>query len=292
MRIVKPFLFLLLLSVFILQSCSIEKRLYTNGYSFQWKKNEATTKPALSEVVAQVKKQPKKAITQSAKEDPSFFTNQYEPLMASAENKKGIILFALDSTGCDTLVMRNETEIKARVIEITSTEIKYKYCDNVNGPTYVSYRYEVSYIKYANGRLESFKDEYAPSRQVQNQNNQNQNQYQSQGQNQYQYQNNQQNYNLYYGSDKWVEGRVKKLSVISAVFGFISLVPYFGIPGIFIAMNSGFKALRLIKKNERELGIHKQKAWMGIGLAILAIILYIAFFVYLLAKAGVLHFII
>jgi hypothetical protein len=273
MRTIKSFLYLFLFFSFIFQSCSIEKRRYTNGYNLQWKKNNQSVKTDNSdEILAQKKQQPKMEDLVAAFEESALALKNIN-LTASNDNKKGIIVFTLDSAGCDTLVMRNETEIKAKVIEITPTEIKYKYCDNVTGPTYVSYRYEVSYIKYANGRLDSFKDEFAPIKSVQD--------------------NNQVNYS-YNARDNgrdnsnWIEEKVKKRSVVSTVFGFISLVPFFGIPAIFIGLSNGLKALRLIKKNERELGIYKQRAFIGIALTVFALLVYILLWVYLLWKAGLL----
>ncbi|HXD91763.1 MAG TPA: hypothetical protein VNX01_01045 [Bacteroidia bacterium] len=270
MRTIKSFLYLFLFFSFVFQSCSIEKRRYTNGYSLQWKKNNQSIKTNNSdEVLTQKKQQPKMEDVVAAFEESARSLNNIGVVTASTEKKKGIVLFAPDSTGCDTLVMRNETEIKAKIIEITPTEIKYKYCDNVAGPTYVSYRYEVSYIKYANGRLDSFKDEFAPIKQAQN--------------------NNQANYS--YNSldnNNWMAERVNKKSVLSMVFGFISLVPFFGIPAIFIGLSNGLKALRLIKKNDRELGIYKQRAFIGIALAAIVLIVYIVLWVYLLWKAGLL----
>src|SRR6185312_2797353 len=158
MRIIKSFFYLFLVLSFAFQSCSVEKRHYTNGYSFQWKKNNHSAKiENPDDGLTQAKQQPNKNEVSLASKELKFSEKNIDALMASSEKKKGIVLLKPDSAGCDTLIMRNETEIKAKVIEITPTEIKYKYCDNVTGPTYVSYRYEVSYIKYANGRLDSFK---------------------------------------------------------------------------------------------------------------------------------------
>jgi len=272
MRTIKSFLYLFLFFSFVFQSCSVEKRRYTSGYSLQWKKSKHNPKTddLKEEALTQTKHQPEK--TTLTFKDLSAFT-------ASLEKKKGIIVFTPDSTGCDTLIMRNEVEIKAKVIEITPTEIKYKYCDNVTGPTYVSYRYEVSYIKYANGKLDSFKDEFAPIKSAQNNN-----YIQSNNQSTISYSNN------IHDDSNWMNGRAKKLSLISVIFGFISYVPFFGIPGIIIGLSSGLKALRLIKKNERELGVYKQKALIGVALAAVALLIYIVLWVYLLWKAGLLPF--
>lgn len=51
----------------------------------------------------------------------------------------------------DLIIKRNADEIQAKVLEVTSTEIKYKKSSNPNGPTYSIPRNEVFLIKYANG---------------------------------------------------------------------------------------------------------------------------------------------
>ena len=287
MRTIKYFLYLFLFFSFVFQSCSVEKRRYTSGYSLQWKKNKHNSKTddLKEEALTQTKFQSKKEEATTVSEKKTLTFKDLSAFTASLEKKKGIIVFTPDSTGCDTLIMRNDVEIKAKVIEITPTEVKYKYCDNVTGPTYVSYRYEVSYIKYANGKLDSFKDEFAPIKSAPNNNYVQGNNYvQSNNQSTISYSNNIRD------DSNWMNGRAKKLSLISVIFGFISYVPFFGIPGIIIGLSSGLKALRLIKKNERELGVYKQKALIGVALAAVALLIYIVLWVYLLWKAGLLPF--
>jgi hypothetical protein len=61
----------------------------------------------------------------------------------------------------DRLVKKDKTEIKAKVLEITDTDIKYKKFENLNGPTYSIKKKELSVIIYANGQLETFDVEVA-----------------------------------------------------------------------------------------------------------------------------------
>lgn len=75
---------------------------------------------------------------------------------------KKILLFLLGilvmhiTNAQDTIVLRNNTIIKAKVIEIGTTEIKYKKIDNPDGPTYNIKKSEVQAIKYANGTSDAF----------------------------------------------------------------------------------------------------------------------------------------
>jgi len=68
---------------------------------------------------------------------------------------------------CDLITLKNGQEIKAQVTEIGTSEIKYKKCDNISGPTYSMKRNEVFMIKYANGSKDFFGNE-KPSNQNQN----------------------------------------------------------------------------------------------------------------------------
>ena len=56
----------------------------------------------------------------------------------------------------DVITLRNGDEIKAKVTEITSSEIKYKRFDNFDGPTVVIAKSDVFFINYENGTREVF----------------------------------------------------------------------------------------------------------------------------------------
>lgn len=53
--------------------------------------------------------------------------------------------------GQDNIVLKNGTEIKAKVLEVSATQIKYRKQDNLDGPVYTSGVGEVLLINYANG---------------------------------------------------------------------------------------------------------------------------------------------
>lgn len=55
---------------------------------------------------------------------------------------------------CDVITMKDGKDVEAKVLEISTTEIKYKNCDNLEGPTISVLRKEVFSIKYANGKKE------------------------------------------------------------------------------------------------------------------------------------------
>ena len=56
----------------------------------------------------------------------------------------------------DLILTKTSDIIKAKVTEISSTEIKYKKFDNENGPTYSILKSEIKSITYQNGEKEEF----------------------------------------------------------------------------------------------------------------------------------------
>lgn len=58
----------------------------------------------------------------------------------------------------DVIVMKDQSTIMSKVLEITSTEIKYKKWDNQDGPLYSVSRSEVVSINFENGEVEIFNE--------------------------------------------------------------------------------------------------------------------------------------
>lgn len=56
----------------------------------------------------------------------------------------------------DVIVKTDNSTILSKVLEISSTEIKYKKWDNQDGPLYTISRSEVASINYENGEIETF----------------------------------------------------------------------------------------------------------------------------------------
>jgi len=61
------------------------------------------------------------------------------------------LLLTLFCYSQDLIIKRNADEIQAKVLEVTSSEIRYKKSSNPDGPTYSILRSEVFMIKYENG---------------------------------------------------------------------------------------------------------------------------------------------
>ncbi len=73
-----------------------------------------------------------------------------------------IILFASSSNfikAQDTLTMRSGENIIVKIIEVGSSEVKYKKIDNLNGPSFSILKSEVSMIQYENGSKDVLKED-------------------------------------------------------------------------------------------------------------------------------------
>ncbi|MFY9307547.1 MAG: DUF4190 domain-containing protein [Bacteroidia bacterium] len=146
MRSIRP-LFFLLLAVILLHSCSVTQRRYMPGYSISWNKQNNETGKA--------------TLPSENTDAQQFTTNEELPLTASADYipstpKPGFIHNPKRKTfdECDIITLKNGTEVRAKVLEINPTEIKYKKCDNVDGPTIIINKSDASKIKYSNGITE------------------------------------------------------------------------------------------------------------------------------------------
>ncbi len=59
----------------------------------------------------------------------------------------------------DTLSMRSGENILVKVIEVGTSEVKYKKIDNLNGPVFSILKSDLLVIKYENGTKEDFSKE-------------------------------------------------------------------------------------------------------------------------------------
>ncbi|PBQ34066.1 hypothetical protein CNR22_20550 [Sphingobacteriaceae bacterium] len=151
----KLFLFL---PFFLLLSCSVQKRKYQNGFYVDWHAKNSKKETYASRTY---KKAPVTAAETQEKQEIA-----HENLPALNRNdltfQKSIKANTPPEDTCDVLVFKDGSEIKGKVKEIGSSEIKYKRCDIPDGPTYVSKTSEIFMIKYSNGTREVIKSEPAP----------------------------------------------------------------------------------------------------------------------------------
>jgi len=55
------------------------------------------------------------------------------------------------SSECDNIILKDGKEISAKIIEITPDIIKYKKCNNLDGPLISIYKSDVLMLRYADG---------------------------------------------------------------------------------------------------------------------------------------------
>jgi hypothetical protein len=145
---------LLALSIlFILSSCTIGKRRYMSGYNINWKHKKANTE---TKDYAKLEPSPsQKTETEDMNQSLVYASTEKDiPVFIKKENV---------NEGCDIITMKNGEEIKAKVIEITETQIKYRLCNNNDSPIRSVEKSNVFMVKYANGSKEMFDKEVTKS---------------------------------------------------------------------------------------------------------------------------------
>ncbi len=76
------------------------------------------------------------------------------------------ILFCQFLKAQDTILKFNGEKIAAKITEITTTEVKYKKIDFLDGPLYILNKSDIQLIKYANGLKEEFQVQQPKDQQI------------------------------------------------------------------------------------------------------------------------------
>jgi hypothetical protein len=234
---------------FLFYSCAVQKRKYQKGYHVVWHKAQNHTdrqKKVVSKNKTSQIEDPQKTVqsTKQISEPAPDLVSSADPHLSFAELKRQNHLNKKDEP-CDEIIFRDGTESKAKVIEITPTEIKYKKCDNLEGPTYIAKKAEVFMIKYANGSREVFKETVADETKTQKKNK---------------------------NVDK-SKLRFQPFAILSLVFGILSFILYFTIIFGPLAIVFGNIALRKIEAQpEIYKGESMATAGKTLGIVFLSII--------------------
>jgi hypothetical protein len=160
---------LLSLSLLLFFSCAVQKRKYQKGYYVSWNRSSTAKKEKTQEAwrnnpgsfeIAAVR--PSSPVTEPGNTDITTFPEkQKTELITPLKNPEKPA--AQKNEGCDDLIFKDGSEVKGKVSEISSTEVKYKKCDMPDGPVYVVKKSELFMIRYANGTREVFKEEVKPN---------------------------------------------------------------------------------------------------------------------------------
>lgn len=147
---INGFIWLLIVLVFIFSSCSLQKRHYTNGFYVENNLSGKKTDKRYGEDTLP-------SVLKAAK--PLKGKRSSAVLSVQAPNKKTNAMYVNPPSfktidGCDTLILRDGTVILSYIKEIYPTEIKYKYCDEIDGPLRTINKADVKSIIYSNGLKE------------------------------------------------------------------------------------------------------------------------------------------
>lgn len=145
------FYILLIISI-LLGACSVQKRIYRKGYHVVWdhKKYEDVKKNVVAKNVQE------KIIHQEVAEKVMVSSSRD---LIDVRPKPSLLL--KDTCG-DKLLLQNAEELSVKVIEVSESSIKYKRCDNLNGPLFTISKTKVALITYANGTKETIIAEPEP----------------------------------------------------------------------------------------------------------------------------------
>jgi Domain of unknown function (DUF4190) len=246
---------LILLAVLSLYSCSVQKRKYRQGfYISRIDKKQVNTKQTHSikrhETVTE--KQKVAVIDKASILEPKVIASvdaHIEPI-----KRHKLLAFKRQAPDSfDLIVLRNGEEVKAKVIEMTSDEVKYKKFNMLNGPLYVTKKSEIFIITYANGTRETFKLE--PKTNIESNRGKSDSNNNNDG-------------------DK----EENENALLALVFGIAGLVIGFGsIPAIIL----GRRALKEIRENPKKYsGEVMAKIGIGLGIAKLALLVLILFLIF------------
>lgn len=154
----KNVLAILILATFLIQSCAIQKRHYRNGYdiTFKTSKKNSAKKNDVEKL--------NRIETTHASLESDIQTN-HQMIASSNQDMRSIVLAPTQTNtqndeSCDVIYFRNNKVVSAKVVEISSTDIKYKRCDNLDGPLIVVDKNSVKSILYKNGDTETFTENY------------------------------------------------------------------------------------------------------------------------------------
>lgn len=142
--------------------CSVQKRTYRNGYHIAWaNKAHVVVKTQTSEVVMVAPIKMEEIETEIVK------SNDHKSLTVSRDNNLSSDLFEkTDRTGIDSkdscgdvMLLKNGDRISIKVVEVDRLKIKYKRCDNLDGPLFIMHKGSIAMLEYANGMKENLEIE-------------------------------------------------------------------------------------------------------------------------------------
>ncbi|MGZ3866304.1 MAG: TM2 domain-containing protein [Bacteroidia bacterium] len=171
---VKSFVFIysaLIITLVVINACSINKRVYRSGYNIEWRGRPG--KPVQKELSSnkylhdkgdhEIANPLKGELIASADNEVSpSKTPQYILKTNSLIKKNPREIVDV----CDTIFFKNGLQIKAKISEISASEIKYRMCDNPEGPLFIKDVSEIAYVRHTNGTITEFSNHVTANNQA------------------------------------------------------------------------------------------------------------------------------
>lgn len=168
-------LIFIIFTLILVSSCTVQKRLHNRGVHVVWHKTyknkgvESNNKNFEENKISSVKQTEQNQVEEitsniisTVNEDNGIIASNEEFLPLTQQSKRPLI--SNPNVECDLIILRNGKEILGKVIEVNNEDIKYRSCDNLDGPIYSIYVDVVLMIRYVNGKKDVFDQEQEPVR--------------------------------------------------------------------------------------------------------------------------------
>ena len=158
------------IAVISLPSCTLQKRQHASGYHIEWHNKKDTplryprTQATTGNLTLSDEVIPAAALQSPMDETTAELLAGGYMVRPIAKSVWSPLKFAKDmiskpnlADSCDNIILNSGTQIRGKVIEIGLDDLRYKRCDNLNGPIVVLPKHFVFMVQYANGQTENFK---------------------------------------------------------------------------------------------------------------------------------------
>jgi hypothetical protein len=143
------------LCLLALNSCTVKKRSYQKGYYIDWAFSKHHKKETNVHPLTKTEVKHETVIAQKQNDPVEISVANINKITGGElRTQKRIAISPKDTCG-DVITLKNADEIRAKVLEVTDDVIKYKRCDNIDGPNYTIGKEKVERITYANGYKEN-----------------------------------------------------------------------------------------------------------------------------------------
>ncbi len=160
---------LVLSLIFIVASCSITRRVHLRGFHVEKIPRRSAHKPPLAQkyfqetlLPAALPALPSSFVAVASNNTILNSANPGTPSFLYRHELKNTLLKSSPGEECDIIIFKNGEEVRAKVLEIGREIVRYKKCNNPDGPVFSIYKTEIFMIKYPNGSNSLFSEEKQP----------------------------------------------------------------------------------------------------------------------------------